>query len=112
VIDCSVHDCINRQESLRDHYTCGKNFGFTFPKDTITVNAWDLCRLKTIVCALTTSRKNQIQRDLATLEQYGYDETKILLKSDAVPDVPMSIPGENIAIAVSLPTKHSGGATN
>ena len=54
-------------------------------------------------------KRNQIQRDLATLKQYDYDGSKIPLKSDAVPDVPISI---NVAIAVSLPTKYRGGTTN
>ena len=57
-------------------------------------------------------KRNQIQRDPATLKQYDYDGSKIPLKSDAVPDVPISIPSENVAIAVSLPTKYRGGTTN
>jgi hypothetical protein len=52
-----------------------------------------------------------MKRDPTTLKQYGYDGAKISLKSDAVPDVPLPIPRENVAIAVSPPTKHtcSGG---
>jgi hypothetical protein len=50
-----------------------------------------------------------MQRGPTTLKQYGYDGAKISLKPDAVPDVPLPIPSENVAITVGIPTKHRGG---
>ena len=39
--------------------------------------------------------RDQIQRDPAQLEQYGYDGVRIRLKPDAVPGVPLHINSEN-----------------
>ena len=80
---------------------CGKSF-FTFPKDTVRRKAWTIfCKREAFVptknhrlCSDHFTR-DQIQRDPAQLEEYGYNGARIRLKPDAVPDVPLQISSEN-----------------
>jgi hypothetical protein len=103
MVYCAAYGCDNTQKK-----GCGKSF-FTFPKDNTRRKQWIFyCKREGFVptkhhrlCS-DHFTKSQIQRDPATLKEYGYDGAKIRLKSDAAPDIPLSIPGENVAIAVSL----------
>ena len=80
---------------------CGKSF-FTFPKDTVRRKAWPFFGKHEAFVPTKNHRlysdqftRDQIQRDPAQLEQYGYDGVRICLKPDAVPGVPLHINSEN-----------------
>ena len=80
---------------------CGKSF-FTFPKDTVRRKAWPFFGKREAFVPTKNHRlcsdqftRDQIQRDPAELEQYGYDGARIRLKPDAVPGVPLHINSEN-----------------
>lgn len=78
-----------------------RRFSFTFPKNTMRRKTWTIfCKRKDFVptknrrlCSDHFTR-DEIQRNPAQLEQYGYNGAMIGLKPDAVPDVLLLIKSE------------------
>ena len=90
----------------------GRGFFFTFTKDTVRRKAWTIFSKREAFVPTKNHRlcsdrftRDQIQRDPAQLEPYGYDGARIRLKPDAVPDVPLQIKSEN---KVVLPPRPRG----